>query len=48
MWACEVVVVEPSRQLGMALLGVVLVLGVDPFAQCSLDETFTLPLVRGV
>ena len=49
MPACEVVVVEPGGQLGIALLGVVPVLGLDPFAQGGLDETFRLAVgARGV
>ena len=42
MRAREIVVIEPSRELGVALLGVVPVPGVDPFAQRGLDETLGL------
>ena len=49
MGSSEVVVIEPGRQVSIALVGVVPVLGVNPLAQRGLDEAFGLAVgARGV
>src|SRR5579864_5698106 len=49
MRAVPVVVVQPGKKLVMALLGVLIEIGIDPFAKSSLDKSFGFTVgARGV